>query len=130
VANFSRMPQRKALVLDFDGVLHSYTSPYKGPWDVPDEPVEGAFDFLRRAREHFTLYVFSSRSAHASGIRAMKQWFIAHGWPADGEGEPQDLHFPSSKPPAFLSIDDRAVTFTGEWPGIEELLAFKPWNKK
>ena len=124
------MPQKKALVLDFDGVLHSYTSPYKGPWDVPDDPVEGAFDFLRAAQEKFTVYIYSSRSAHASGIGAMKKWLIKHGWPVDDEGAPKGLHFPTAKPPAFLTIDDRAITFTGTWPKMEELLAFKPWNKQ
>lgn len=124
------MARKKTLVLDFDGVIHSYSSPYKGPWDVADDPVPGAFDFIKRAQEHFTVYVFSSRSAHASGISAMKKWFIKHGWAADEEGAPVGIHFPTTKPPAFLSIDDRAITFTGEWPGMELLLAFKPWNKQ
>ena len=38
--------------------------------------------------------------------------------------------WPVKKPPAFVSIDDRALTFTGEWPTIESLQQFKPWNKK
>lgn len=31
---------------------------------------------------------------------------------------------------ALVTIDDRAVTFTGEWPSIDALMAFQPWNKK
>jgi len=40
------------------------------------------------------------------------------------------LHFPLEKPPALVSLDDRAITFMGEWPDIEVLKKFKPWNKK
>lgn len=123
------MARKKSLILDFDGVIHAYTSPYKGPWAIPDPPVPGAFEFIKRAQEHFVIYVFSSRSSHKSGIGAMKRWFLKHGWPADSEGDPAGIHFPTSKPPAFLSIDDRAVTFTGEWPDPNNLLKFKPWNK-
>ena len=41
-----------------------------------------------------------------------------------------EIAFPEHKPSAAISIDDRAVTFTGSWPSIETLQAFKPWNKQ
>ena len=40
------------------------------------------------------------------------------------------IKFPTKKPAAFLTIDDRAVCFKGEWPDPEKLLEFKPWNKR
>ena len=27
------------------------------------------------------------------------------------------------------TLDDRALTFTGEWPELADLLAFKPWYR-
>ena len=58
----------------------------------------------------------------------------------DGGGRPPNysqvsevlnaIKWPTEKPPAMVTLDDRAITFTGEWPSIETLLAFKPWNKK
>lgn len=42
----------------------------------------------------------------------------------------KEISWPLFKPPAMVTIDDRAITFTGEWPSIDALLAFKPWNKK
>ena len=40
------------------------------------------------------------------------------------------IHFPKEKPPAFLTIDDRAWQFTGKWPSIADIRAFKPWYAK
>ena len=34
------------------------------------------------------------------------------------------------KPPAFLTIDDRAIQFTGIFPDPKDLLDFVPWNKQ
>ena len=51
----------------------------------------------------------------------------------DGESGPiYPLSFPHQKPAAFLTIDDRAVCFEGDWSDFEpaDLLNFKPWNKK
>ena len=124
------------LVVDFDGVLHSYTSGWKGADIIPDEPVPGAIDFLLNAIEHFEVHVFSSRSCEPGGIGAMASWLIqnglsehlvAHGG-TDLTRDDGKINFPSEKPPAFLSIDDRAITFKGEFPDPKGLLDFKPWN--
>lgn len=40
-----------------------------------------------------------------------------------------NIQFPTEKPPAMVTLDDRALTFTGVWPGMDTLLNFKPWNK-
>ena len=42
----------------------------------------------------------------------------------------RQLSFPTQKPPAHVSLDDRAITFTGLFPDLEILRAFKPWNKQ
>jgi hypothetical protein len=40
------------------------------------------------------------------------------------------VEWPRSKPPAHVYLDDRAMTFAGSWPSVEELLAFRPWNSR
>ena len=37
---------------------------------------------------------------------------------------------PLEKPPAMVTIDDRAIQFNGEWPAIAWLKAFQPWYKR
>jgi hypothetical protein len=129
------MPKGKPILcLDFDGVCHSYTSGWKGANVIPDMPVDGLFEFLHDAVQKFDVRIFSSRSNQPSGIGAMMAWFLR--WAEElGQGTDylkivRQLTFPSEKPPAFVGIDDRVLTFTGKWPAIEELQAFKPWNKK
>ena len=132
---------KQILCLDFDGVLHSYTSGWQGAEIVSDPPVEGAIDFIVSAMKYFEIYIFSSRSSQVRGIRAMQAWlhdqFYAHFYTPSGFTKEaaefmslfERIKWPTEKPPAFLTIDDRTITFTGEWPSIEDLKNFKPWNK-
>lgn len=115
------------IVLDFDGVIHSYRSGWKGMTSIPDPPADGAFDALRNYSKSFRVCILSSRSADPDGMAAMKKWFIDNGWPADETGNPADLEFPLAKPPALLTIDDRAFCFQGRFPSVNEIIDFKPW---
>ena len=159
---------KPTLVLDFDGVLHSYTSGWKGAAVIPDPPVPGALEFVVRALERFEVAVLSSRSHQWGGRGAMKRWLHNHlTWL--GGCDPSNVHDPSYrvpewwsayiakhsamepwdhevdyaakrvvreikwpifKPAAIYTIDDRAHQFTGEWPTLETIAAFKPWNKR
>jgi hypothetical protein len=89
--------------------------------------------------DHFTVAIYSSRSGQPGGISAMVQWLgywsvdPEHGMPGDFDhAKWSDLVWPIEKPAAFITIDDRALTFTGNWDHfpVQELLAFKPWNKR
>mgnify|MGYP001576951002 FL=1 len=140
---------KPVLCLDFDGVIHSYTSGWRGADVIPDPPVPGAIAFLREAVKHFRVAIFSSRTHQYRGLDAMKTWLreaieahhLAAGTYYGPEFREQDridqaavelleeIQWPIDKPAAMVTLDDRAITFTGEWPSIESLLAFKPWNK-
>ena len=117
----ARMP---ILCVDFDGVIHSYTSGWKGVTEIPDPPVPGAIAFLTEALKHFHVCIYSSRS-NLEGIDAMQAWLAKHSHPDLVDA----ISWPTTKPSAFVTLDDRAIRFTGEWPNLEELKMFKPWNK-
>lgn len=119
------------LCLDFDGVIHSYTSGWQGAAVIPDPPVPGALEFIKAAQEHFTVAIFSSRSHQENGIGMMQVWLSDHCIKQNlGGGWIQQIEWPTHKPSAMITIDDRAITFTGEWPTMDALKSFKPWNKK
>jgi hypothetical protein len=149
------------LCLDFDGVIHSYTSRWQGAAVVPDPPVPGALEFIVKALETYEVAIFSSRSHQWGGKRAMKHWLrseyealgqlevCVQPWWGDcvnvlgaSTMEPwyvsnrdaaaaivKQIKWPWFKPPAKVTIDDRAITFTGVWPELAVLDKFKPWNK-
>ena len=131
------------ICVDFDGVIHSYTSGWQGVANIPDPPVPGAIAWIEHnlpvpdeiwsmAPRHTgpIVQIYSSRSRSWRGRRAMKRWLVRHGLhPAYLRGE-RYLKFPSKKPPAFLTIDDRAICFDGTFPTRQEMLDFTNWQGK
>lgn len=128
------MSGKPILCLDFDGVLHAYTSGWQGVDVIPDGPVPGATAFLSDAVTRFLVVIYSSRSKEDAGIRAMQRalqsWLIDDYGISLGRTVCKALTFAHEKPAAFLTIDDRAICFDGTFPKVDALLAFKPWNKK
>lgn len=121
------------LCLDFDGVCHSYKSGWKGADVIPDEYVDGLFEFLEDVKNDFDVQVFSSRSHQKGGAEAMLAWFYEQRklWRSRGGKPPVDMpltiSFPTEKPPALITLDDRGILFEGKWPTLEALKVFKPW---
>lgn len=126
---------KPTLCLDFDGVIHSYTSGWKGVACIPDPPVPGAIRFIEAAQDAgWIVAVYSTRSRSLRGRWAMRRWLDRWAHEEMGCGTfTHDLldaiRWPWFKPSAFLTIDDRAITFTGEWPDPAGLFNFRPWNK-
>lgn len=126
------------LCMDFDGVIHSYESGWKGAHIIPDPPVPGALQFLEKASEHFEVHIFSSRSHQRGGRGAMQHWLCRQVTGKDiSECDQQEvppwllaIRWPDHKPAAMVMIDDRAICFNGVFPDIKELIHFQPWNKK
>lgn len=124
------------LSLDFDGVCHQYLSGWQGADVISDDYVEGLFEFLESVKDKFDVQIYSSRTHQKGGKEAMMAWFIAQRklWRSRGgmhvEDTPLQISFPDCKPSAFITLDDRALTFDGTWPNVDTLKNFKPWNKK
>ena len=127
----------KTLCLDFDGVIHSYKNGWKGATMIPDPPVDGALEFILEATQHYTVAIHSSRSGQDGGIPAMKDW-IAHWMLERGILSGSNVHdfventieWPVSKPGAYLTIDDRAITFRGVFPTMSAIENFRTWQQE
>ena len=128
------------ICVDFDGVVHSYTSGWQGVDVIPDPPVPGAIEWLKKhlpipdgigpsVYEGPIVEIYSSRSKSWKGRRAMKRWLVEHGLEREYITD-RVLKFPTKKPAAFLTIDDRAICFDGTFPTTEQIMEFRPWYKK
>lgn len=115
----------KNLCVDFDRVIHSYTTPWSGTTSIPDPPNKGAFQWLTEVVQHFDVYVFSCRCEDPSSEAAMKAWMRQHGL---SEEVIAKLRFTNQKPAAILYIDDRSFHFQGSFPTVDAIKAFKPWH--
>lgn len=136
------MKHKKLLAVDFDGVIHSYSSGWQGATNIPDKPVFGAIEWLDEfiithctvpdefcamaPEGEWVLCIFSSRSRYWGGRAAMKKWLLKHGFDSRLLSA---IKFPLFKPSATVQLDDRAITFNGEFPSFDEILSFTPWNK-
>jgi hypothetical protein len=126
--------ERYTIAVDFDGVIHSYTTPWINAHTIPDPPVDGAITWLFQMIQKFEVIIFSTRCKTPEGTEAMRQWLWTHGEVVWGGGSHGfglcDIAFSYEKPPALAYIDDRAYRFTGaNFPSAQEIHQLRPWNK-
>lgn len=119
------------LLLDFDGVVHSYTSGWQGATSIPDQPTDGFWEWASMATLSYDLQIFSARSSAPGGIEAMAAW-LHDNRPRSGMVRHLEFSFPTAKPSAFLTIDDRCICFDGDWQKLtpDVLEKFTPWNRR
>jgi len=118
--------KKGAVALDYDGVINSYKSGFVAIDNIPDPPVDGAFNFIESLlNEGYKVYINSTRNNDDCGKKAIYNWFLKHGMSKDIADQ---IELASGKPIAKVYIDDRAWLFDGTWPNIRELEYFTPWH--
>ena len=112
---------KQTVVFDFDGVIHSYTSGWKGATIIPDPPVPGIKEAIEKIRQLYHVVVVSSRCSSSEGVTAIMDYLKANDIVVD------DVVM--EKPPAVVYIDDRAIRFNGDPSDLlNQIVSFKPWN--
>lgn len=101
------------ICFDFDGVIHCYTSGWKGTGCIPDGPVPGIKELIAKLRANgFQVVVSSARFRGEGGVVAVTQKLVEWGIEVDG------LH--ERKPMASIYIDDRGLRFDGNAENLHE----------
>lgn len=130
---------KPTLCIDFDGVIHDY----KDGWQngvIYGEVTPGFFEWAYQVAPRFKLVVYSSRSKDPRLLTEMREWLMRKHleWKASVAKHPDwdiiDFEYASEKPAAWLTIDDRAIRFDGDWAAralsVDALSNFKPWMSR
>ena len=117
------MEHKQTVVFDFDGVIHSYLSGWKGCEIVQDPVVPGIGDVIKELRAiGYFVVVVSSRCSRPEGMGAVRRYLRDNSIVVD------DVM--SEKPPAVCYVDDRAICFNGNTKGlVESIVRFRPWTE-
>lgn len=116
---------KKIIVLDFDGVIHSYKNRWINEKVIPDPPVDGVKEAIEKLRKKYRVFVKSVRCMMSdAGLEAVKAYLDKHGIVVDSVVK----EIPRN---ASLLVDDRVLTFSGDWSDgfLEQIDNFKPWNR-
>ena len=116
----------RTVVFDFDGVIHSYTSGWKGETNIPDPPVPGIQEALKEIHDAgYEVVVVSTRCKTVLGRMAIENWLDMYGMTQEVDKVCKE------KPPAVAYIDDRAIRFDGHPETLlKKIKNFQPWYKK
>jgi phosphoglycolate phosphatase-like HAD superfamily hydrolase len=114
---------KKTVVFDFDGVIHSFASGWKGPTCIPDPPVPGIIEAIRRIHEAgYEVVIVSARCSSIFGKMAIENWLDQYGLTQVVDRVCKE------KPPAIVYIDDRAICFNGHPENLlQQIQSFQPW---
>lgn len=116
--------KRYTICVDFDGVIHSYTSGWQGADVILDPPVPGAIEWLNEMVKRFEVVIFTTRADQEGANLAIGRWLNKHG--LNGT-----VTITSQKKPALVYIDDRAFRFDGvNFPSAQEVHEMIPWWKQ
>ena len=109
---------RPRLLLDFDGVLHTYTGWNGGQLESPLTKARHACMLLA---EQFELVCFTARANSPEGQALVEAWLARWGFPIK--------RVTAMKEAAVLCVDDRAICFEGEWNDtlLARIRAFHPY---
>jgi hypothetical protein len=102
------------VAVDFDGVLHSYTSGWTG--DIPTDPPEaGSLEFINKLiDEGYEVVIYTTRAETVEGLHATYRWLQINGFP--------NVELTSGKPKAIAYVDDRAVPYNRHRYGFDAVL--------
>lgn len=116
----------RKVAFDFDGVINSYKSGWKGYTNIPDPPVEGIKEVLEKLDGMgYDITIFSSRAETLDGRMAIRAYLDKYDL----------LSYVScitcEKPPAFVTVDDRCICFDGDTKSlVEKINNFRPYTEK
>ena len=108
---------KKTILCDLDGVLNTYT----GKYDKNNIPPmrEGAYELIKDLSQNYRIVIFTTRN-----LLTVSKWIIKNGL------EEFIDNVTNVKEPAYLLIDDRCISFNGNYNELKKQIdKFEVWYK-
>jgi len=120
----------KVIAVDFDGVIHGYSNGWQDGLPY-DKPVEGAKESLFKLIEQgYHVMIYTTRCNHdlldtdRDRAQDVEDYLNRYGIPFS------EIYTGNGKPKFMVTIDDRAISFKGNWSEVlEQVHNFKTWNR-
>jgi len=117
------------LAVDLDGVIHGYSKGWQNG-EIYDDPVPGAKEALTKLyNEGYNILIYSTRCNKEyweegdDRVEDVRVYLEKHQIPYTS------IHT-GGKPKATMYIDDRAISFRGDWDDtLKTVDTFKTWNR-
>ena len=111
--------KKPLILIDLDGVLNSYKGDYKEN-HIP-KPQKGVWEFLEDLSKNYIIKIFTTRKKNL-----VEPWLKKHNL------DKYINDITNVKEPAFLYVDDRSITYSGDYKELQRaIIDFKPhWKLK
>jgi hypothetical protein len=100
---------KKSIAIDFDGVINPYTKGWQGP-GVFEDPSQECVAAIKKLHTNYTIIIHTAREQ--TEFDRIREYLLKHDIEHDEMFEAKGSR---SKPIADVYLDDRAVTFNGNW---------------
>ncbi len=108
---------KKTILIDLDGVLNEYVGKFDKDYIPPIK--NGAKEFLQDLSKNYEIKLFTTRNR-----------LLATKWIAENKLEELISGVTNVKEPCWVYIDDRCITFDGNFEDlIDKIDNFKPYYK-
>ncbi len=107
---------KKTILIDLDGVLNTYTGKFDENFIPPIK--KGALEFIKELSQQFKIKIFTTRNS-----------LLASEWVIKNDLRQYVDDVTNVKVPSYLQIDDRCITFEGDYKKLtEQIKSFKVWH--
>ena len=109
---------KRTILIDLDGVLNTYSGQYDENTIPPIK--KGAYEFIESLSDKFIVKIFTTRNN-----------LLATKWIIDNKLDKFVSDVTNVKDPAWLIIDDRCLTFDGNYENTLDMINnFSVWYRK
>jgi len=115
----------KVVAIDFDATVHKHITKNSDWTAIADDPITGSREALLKLKsDGWFITIHTARVIDKATYESVKNWLEKYEIPYD------EIWTHTSKPYADIYIDDRCITFKGNWEEtLDDIKNFKTWKE-